>query len=155
VPSTHLLVMASIATLAHCGCGSGTTRPFVMAHPAPMGDRCWNGALDTHDGFRWDVAFVPGIVPTAGVVADRWERAGRNIADTGRNERIDGIPRTAFRFVGTDVVRDLMVHGIRDDVVSTTHELGELWREAPFGWTHAWCTRWPPPPPGSGVPSRA
>jgi hypothetical protein len=143
MPSLRLpvLALAGAATIALSGCG-GATRPFVCARPAAMGDLYWNGAMNDAQGNRWDVDIIPGIAPTGAVVGHSWQRAGTCLANTGkRADGDEGFTRTAYRFGARDALRDFTVLGIRDDYRDTSHQLGALWRDMPFGWPAQWLGR--------------
>jgi hypothetical protein len=126
-----------IASLAFglAACAAAEVRPLVCVHPTVMADLYWTGAMTDYHGNRWEIDIIPGITPTAAIVGRSWHRAYRDIADTGLRENGEqSLTRAAFHFGGREVIRDFTVHGIRDDYVKTSHQIGELWTEAPFGW---------------------
>jgi hypothetical protein len=125
---------AACAALTLSGCGG--SRPLVIGNAHQLGDLYAQGALtDTH-GNRWDVGFMPGIVPTAHVVGDSYERAWNVMADFG-SYGVDGhrsFARSAYRFAFHDCIGHLIGTGIAKDYTHTSRQMSELVREMPFGW---------------------
>ena len=129
--TAHLVCAAALSATACVA----AERPMVCGEPHVMADLYWNGGMTDRQGNRWDIAFMPGVAPTAEIVRDSWKRAGHVIGATGK--RSDGntsCTRDAFHFAGEDVAHQFVVKGIHDDVASTSHQLHDLWVETPFGW---------------------
>ncbi|MBA2482233.1 MAG: hypothetical protein H0V44_16345 [Planctomycetes bacterium] len=126
---------AACAVLALAGCG--TARPLVIGNPAQLGDLYADGALTDAHGNRWDIGFMPGIVPTAQVVGDSYQRAWDVMADMG-SYGIEGgnrsFARTAYRFAFKDCIGKTIGTGIATDYQDTSRQMSELVREMPFGW---------------------
>jgi hypothetical protein len=108
---------------------------MVITNPAQMGDLYWNGQLTDSQGYRWDVAFIPGIKPTATVVGDSYRRGWGYLERFGKtSDGSDNLSMIAYRFAVSDCVGDCIVHGIGHDYSSTSEDIAELWNEKPFTW---------------------
>ncbi|MEK7413692.1 MAG: hypothetical protein AAB263_10310 [Planctomycetota bacterium] len=140
----RLLVLCAIALLS-TGCGSN--RPAVITNGTQLSDLWWAGELTDQAGNRWDVAIMPGMLPTFRDAGNAWSRSGErftNYFDGDYWHQVGQMSKDCYAFAGTDCLADFVVSGIGDDYSSTSSTIGTLVEQKPFGWVAqiTWRTLW-------------
>jgi hypothetical protein len=127
--------LLSLATLLAAGCGAD--RPFILSRPSDLGSLYARGELTDCAGNRWNVKVLPGFVPPLERAGDAFAESGRWMTPYADGAYYAGLGRhfeDGFRFAAETGVRDTIAHGIPDDLAGTSARIGDLAREAPFGW---------------------
>ena len=138
--SAATLLFAVVAAVGLTGCGDqrSASRPMVITNGQQMTDLYLDGQLTDTKGYVWDVAIIPGIIPTFEGAGDSYARAGGYIRRFGTSGfTTDGESNSVgdmYRFAGSDCLGDYIVSGIGRDYRHTSADIADLVNEKPFGW---------------------